>query len=76
MNQQYAIKVLEGMQEMDKAFAKKMFEANGAATFCADCHKNTATGLRPFWHRFARVLCPACGEEYEGLLKNMKTVDI
>ena len=69
------MKVLEEMKEMDRAYAMKIAEEHGSISFCAECHKFTATGLYPFWHRFARVLCQGCGTEYSGLLKNMRAVD-
>ncbi len=69
-----AVEILKKQQKSDADFFASL---NGSAgTFCAECHRNTYTGLYPFWHRFARTLCRECGLRYIGQLKNLGAVDL
>lgn len=67
------VKFLEQMQIQDKKFFAS--RRSQAGTFCAECKRNTFTGLYPFWHRFGRTLCDQCGKDYTELLKSMRATD-
>lgn len=66
---------LKKIREKDEEFFAEMREKHGAATFCAECRRNTHAGLYPFWHRYARTLCSDCGREYSVFLKRLGAVD-
>jgi hypothetical protein len=47
------------------------FEEENNGTFCCECRNHTFVGSYPFWHRFRRSLCDACGREYTKFLKDI-----
>ena len=71
MNTAQAIEIIDGILKKDEAFFYEMREKHGAASFCANCHKNTHVGLYPFWHIKRRYLCNKCVPEYINLLKSL-----
>lgn len=78
MNMSFSLRLLEETKKEDEKFLADKRQAT-AATFCAQCHKNTHkntfVGLKPFWHRFGRQLCDACGRDYVEMLKALGAWD-
>jgi hypothetical protein len=69
MNTMQGQEIVDGILEKDKAFFAEMFDKHGAATFCANCKRNTAAGYYPMWHVKRRTLCSSCAPDYTQLLK-------
>jgi uncharacterized protein (DUF983 family) len=62
---------LDHLQESDAKNEKINRSKYGAATICPKCGKNASVSFVPFWHRYRRILCEACGAEYVHLLKTL-----
>lgn len=61
--------------ENDAEKRSSNFRSHGMAVVCLNCRTKTRIGLRPFWHRFARLLCPDCGQLYIELLCRLNAFD-
>lgn len=67
--------ILRHIQAKDAVFLDEIKET-GSATFCCECKQNEPVRRRPFWHRFARRICPDCAPEYVELLKALGADDL
>jgi len=65
--------VLDTIKKEDEEFFAT--KKDTAATFCAECQKNTSVGLYPYWHIYRRPLCGNCEEDYSKLLRQIEAVD-
>lgn len=71
MNLSLVVRILEEIQEEDKAF----HDQKEYGSWCSECKRNTAVGLYPFWNRYARELCSRCGSDYTATLKALGALD-
>ena len=75
MDRWFAIELLEFIQKSDSEFLDKKTAEGGGGTFCCGCRENTGVGIYPFWHRYGRKLCSACGEAYIRFLNTIRAMD-